>query len=145
MRFLRSLMVLPALLFMGCPGESDSHSKPSGDKDSFSVREGRRLYSQYCSPCHGESADGSGNYLAYGLTPQPPDFTSPDFLRDRDRDLLATAISGGSTALGKSNLCPPWGNTLRTAEIGVLVDYIEKTNELANNDSEPGQENDEEE
>jgi mono/diheme cytochrome c family protein len=145
LNFLRILVVLPVLLFMGCLGESDSHSKSSGDRDSFPVREGRRLYSHYCSPCHGENADGSGNYLAYGLTPMPPDFTSPEFLRERDRDLLATAISGGSAALGKSNLCPPWGNTLRAAEIGSLVDYIEKVNELANNVSEPGKEHDEKE
>jgi mono/diheme cytochrome c family protein len=99
--------------------------------ESFAVREGKRLFAHNCAPCHGENGDGSGKYFGYVLEPQPPDMTAPDFLRDRSDSLLAAAITGGSAALGRSNLCPPWGNTLHSMEIEYLIKFIKKTNEQA--------------
>jgi mono/diheme cytochrome c family protein len=113
-----------ALAALNC---SESHRPPSGESsrtESFSVREGRRLYGHYCSPCHGESGDGFGKYFGYGQKTQPPDFTAPDFFHNRNDSLLILTISEGSVALGKSNLCPPWGKTMRREEIMFIVNYI---------------------
>ncbi len=120
------LMLALILAALNC---SESH-RPRSDKspgtENFSVREGRRLYSHYCSPCHGESGDGFGKYFGYGQKTQPPDFTAPDFFQNRNDTLLILTISEGSIALGKSNLCPPWGNTIRREEIVFIVNYIKK-------------------
>ncbi len=142
---LRFLLILSAFVFVSCSKELEKDSNNPKHGENFSISEGRRLFAHYCSPCHGDNGDGLGKYLGYELNPQPPDFTSPDFLQDRSDSLLRTAVTEGSAALGKSNLCPPWGNTLRAAEIEFLVAYIKKTNEMANNDSESDQEHNEKE
>jgi mono/diheme cytochrome c family protein len=120
-----------ALIGLGCSGESADHSQSVNAEADFSLREGRRLYSHYCSPCHGENGDGAGKYLGYEMETSPPDFSSPDFLRERDDELLVRAITAGSSGLDKSNLCPPWGKTIRAAEIEFLADYIKFINETA--------------
>lgn len=145
MRFLCLLSIVSALIGLGCSGESADHSQSVNVEDDFSIREGRRLYAHYCSPCHGENGDGAGKYLGYEMETSPPDFTSPDFLRERNDELLVLAITAGSSALDKSNLCPGWGKTLHATEIELLADYIKFINEAANSERELDQEHDDEE
>lgn len=126
------IIFLVSLFFVNCKEKSDSVANNQIEQENFSVREGRRLFIHYCSPCHGESGDGFGKYLAYGMEPKPPDFTLPDFLENRPDELLYLTVSEGSTGLGKSNLCPPWGKTFRKEEINLIVDYVKYLNEIAN-------------
>ncbi len=126
------IILLLSLNFAGCQERSESHENNHVRKENFSVREGKRLFIHYCSPCHGESGDGFGQYLAYGLEPKPPDFTSPDFLIKRSDTLLLLTISEGSISIGKSNLCPPWGKTFRKEEINFVADHVKYLNEKAN-------------
>ncbi len=119
-----------ALAALNCSESRHPRSAESSRTESFSVREGGRLYGRYCSPCHGESGDGFGKYFGYGQKTQPPDFTAPDFFQNRNDTLLILVISEGSIALGKSNLCPPWGNTIRREEIMFIVNYIKKFKSL---------------
>lgn len=133
-RFLVVNLVL-ILMMIGCSSESQQYSKQIIRKESFSVRQGKRLFTHYCSPCHGEKGDGFGIYLSYELEPQPPDFTTPEFFQKRNDEMLIMSIKNGSIAIGKSNLCPPWGNTLNNVEIEYLVKFIKKINEEANADS----------
>lgn len=137
------IIILISLFFISCKEKSDSVANNQFKQESFSVREGRRLFLHYCSPCHGESGDGFGKYLAYGLEPKPPDFTLPDFLESRSDELLYLTVSEGSTSLGKSNLCPPWGKTFRTEEINLIVDYVKIINEQANVNNEDNNSSDE--
>lgn len=116
-------------MILSCSGQSGKHANEPAHKESFVLREGERLFAHYCAPCHGENGEGSGKYLGYMVKPQPPDMTAPDFLQYRSDSLLAVAITGGSAALGRSNLCPPWGNTLHSMEIEFLIKFIKKTNE----------------
>jgi len=121
-----------SLIFSGCQERSESHEDNHAQKEKFSFRDGRRLFMHYCSPCHGESGDGFGQYLAYGLEPKPPDFTSKDFLERRSDKVLFLTISEGSISQGKSNLCPPWGKTFRKEEIIIIADYVKYLNEIVN-------------
>lgn len=126
------LIFLLSLNFTACKERSKSNENDQGQKENFSVRDGRRLFIHYCSPCHGEIGDGFGQYLAYGLEPKPPDFTSPDFLKKRSDKVLFLTISEGTISLGKSNLCPPWGKTFRKEEINFIANYVKYLNEKAN-------------
>jgi hypothetical protein len=126
-------ITLILILLIGCEKGSKYFSHNSNRRNNFTFNEGKRLFEHYCAPCHGETGDGLGKYYAYGLEPQPPDFTDPEFLFNRNNELLYLNIQEGSVALGKSNLCPPWGYTFRLEEIECLVTYIKKINEDAIN------------
>lgn len=128
------LILLLTLNFAGCKEKSENHEKDQVQKEDFSIRDSRRLYVHYCSPCHGVSGDGFGQYLAYGLEPSPPDFTAPGFFEERSDKILFLTISEGTVSIGKSNLCPPWGRTFRKEEISFLVGYVKHLNEIANAD-----------
>jgi mono/diheme cytochrome c family protein len=144
MRTFYFILILLIVIITGCTKEPENNSNFPKNKSDFSKREGRHLFIHYCSPCHGENGDGYGQYFAYGLEPQPADFTAADFLQSRNDKTLFLSISHGSAALGKSNLCPPWGNTFHQEEIAFLIDYIkilyknenveEKSEEVNNND-----------
>lgn len=128
------ILLLLTTNFCGCDEKSQNHETDQVQKESFSVKDGRRLYNHYCAPCHGESGDGFGQYLAYGLEPTPPDFTTPGFFEERSDKILFLSISEGTVSIGKSNLCPPWGKTFREEEISFLVNYIKLFNEKADVD-----------
>ncbi len=131
MKVLFLIIISLSIIFLACSGETEI-PKNIIKKDAFSTREGKRLFLHYCSPCHGKNGDGFGKYFGYGLEPQPPDFTTKEFIEKRNNELLILAISGGSFALGKSNLCPPWGNTLYKEEINFIIHYIKYLNKKAN-------------
>lgn len=132
MKVLILIIISLSIIFFGCSIEAEIPKNNINKKDDFSTREGKRLFLHYCSPCHGENGDGFGKYFGYGLEPQPPDFTTEEFIENRNDELLILAISEGSKAVGKSNLCPPWGNTFHKEEIDFIINYIKNLNEKVN-------------
>ena len=132
MKVLFLIIISLCVIFLSCTEEAEIPENNFSKKDNFSTREGERLFLHYCSPCHGENGDGFGKFFGYGLEPQPPDFTTEKFIENRNDELLILAISEGSTAVGKSNLCPPWGNTFHQEEIEFLIDYIKILNKNEN-------------
>ena len=115
----------------GCRREGQAASQdPLGDvfrrqaqEEGLSRTEtdGKRLFAHYCATCHGEGGQGDGQN-AYNLDPKPPEF---------QRSLQAHApaywrqiIEGGSAAVGRSPLCPPWGRALSAREIDALIAYL---------------------
>ena len=78
------------------------------------------LYQHYCAHCHGEDGRGSGRLWASDLPASPTDLTA----LGRDKEYVAALIRDGSAAQGKSNLCPPWGQTLSPANLERLAQYI---------------------
>ncbi len=92
-------------------------------KSSRRMKRGRTLYEQYCSACHGKKGLGDGRYVATELTPKPTDFTQsgPDAL---DGKQLESWIRQGSSAFNRSDLCPPWGQTLTEGDIQVLAQFV---------------------
>jgi len=83
---------------------------------------GRRVFAQRCATCHGPAGRGDGQN-AYNLRPPPPDFQeSLAKLSGADRRAV---IEGGTAALDRSPLCPPWGRTLHGEEVEALVAYMQ--------------------
>jgi len=85
--------------------------------------EGRKLYSAYCSSCHGEM--GKGNGVAAGSLPvKPADHTSGATMNKLTDKFLQDIIAKGGGAVGKSTFMPPWGGALNENQIRDIVAYI---------------------
>jgi mono/diheme cytochrome c family protein len=92
--------------------------------DALSAREarGHRVFLQRCATCHGPQGRGDGQN-AYHLDPPPPDFQeSLAKLPVADRRKV---IEGGTAALGRSPLCPPWGRSLGPEDVDALLAWLE--------------------
>jgi mono/diheme cytochrome c family protein len=92
-------------------------------EDGLSAREshGHRVFVQRCATCHGAAGRGDGQN-AYNLDPPPPDFQETlSALSPKDRRRV---IEGGTAALGRSALCPPWGRSLDEPEVEALLAYL---------------------
>lgn len=111
------------LTLSGC-SQSPRSSRPTQAVDRFALEEGGRLFQKYCAPCHGPAGRGDGRFFASSLSPPPPDLTSAEFERSRNDADLIRVINLGTSAIGKSDLCPSWGKTFSATEIEYLVAFI---------------------
>ena len=84
----------------------------------------KETFVYYCSPCHGKAANGKGIYFTVDLEPSPRDLTDVEYMAALTDDYLLNFISKGSAAMEKSELCPPWGNTLGEDRIKGLIAYL---------------------
>jgi mono/diheme cytochrome c family protein len=85
--------------------------------------EGKKLYSQYCSTCHGDTGKGDGS-AAQALPAKPADHTNGGIMNQLSDQFLITIISKGGSAVGKSSFMPAWGNAISDKEIRDIVAYI---------------------
>ena len=129
----RSLLVVlaPLLLIAGCSRDQRAtRADPLMDVFRRQAQEeglnrqqtfGKRLFGSYCATCHGDRGEGDGQN-AYNLDPAPPDFR--DSLKTRPPSYWRQVIEGGTAALGRSPLCPPWGLELTDRQVDAIVDYM---------------------
>lgn len=83
---------------------------------------GKQLFAERCATCHGPAGRGDGQN-AYNLQPPPPDFSeSLAGLPVPDRRRV---IEEGTTALGRSPLCPPRGTALDDDAVEALLAYLD--------------------
>jgi mono/diheme cytochrome c family protein len=87
---------------------------------TYGEGQGKHLFAQYCSTCHGDDGHGDGQN-ASNLNPPPPDLTVSK--NARDAAYLRRVIGQGSAAIGRSALSPPWGRSLSPQQIDYLVAY----------------------
>lgn len=109
--------VLFALLCVGMAQAAPEQGSGSQKvlREYYDLREGKRLYEQYCRFCHGEQGKGK----AFDVTPPPADLTSPTVQEKSDFDLTQT-IHGGEqgTAMGA------WKWTLSDKDKQNVLQYI---------------------
>ncbi|MEE9614221.1 MAG: cytochrome c [Thermodesulfobacteriota bacterium] len=86
--------------------------------------EGRRLYLQWCSQCHGIEGRGDGINSTPDLKVNPRDHTDTLFMSTRSDENLNDVIRGGGTSVAKSSIMPPWRATLTDEEIKTLIGYL---------------------
>ncbi len=86
---------------------------------------GEETYRLYCVQCHGTQGTGFGiNQTGGGLSVSPIDHTSGKLMSKRSDKKLRLVIAKGGDAVSKSDLMPPFGNTLTEKEIDALVLYL---------------------
>jgi mono/diheme cytochrome c family protein len=127
-RALRSAALLLVVLSVaGCraaPAPGKDAVQEAFRDDALDAREarGHRVFLQRCATCHGPQGRGDGQN-AYNLQPPPPDFReSLAKLSVGDRRKV---IEGGTAALGRSPLCPPWGRSLGPDDVEALLAWLE--------------------
>ena len=133
------LMILTcAVLFTAC---SDKNQKPvvtaavssadsTAQSDSvrnslltYEQRQGKYLYTKYCSVCHGDEGKGDG-FNAFNLDPKPRDFTDAKYMNLLDDQRLAETITFGGRGVNRSPLMPSWGGRLNKDQIQFLIAYV---------------------
>ena len=85
--------------------------------------DGRSLYTNYCSACHGEKGKGDG-VAAKGLPAKPADQTNGAIMNQLSDKYLIEMISKGGGAVAKSGFMPAWGSSLNDKQIRDIVAYI---------------------
>jgi len=85
--------------------------------------EGKKLYTTYCSTCHGESGKGDG-VAGASLPVKPADHTNGAVMNKLNDKFLQDIISKGGGAVGKSTFMPSWGGALNDSQVGDVVAYI---------------------
>ena len=91
--------------------------------DPAALKDGKILYSTYCTPCHGEKGKGDGA-AASALNPKPADHTSAAMLAESDGSLFYK-ISEGRTPM------PQYKTTFTEKQRWELVTYIRTLNKSA--------------
>ena len=118
-RLIIALAVIPALASVPVAlGEELINRRQQARQAFLAAPHG--LYLHYCAHCHGEDGTGGGRLWASELPATPTDLTA---LRV-DKEYVVAVIRDGSAAHGKSNLCPPWGRTISSANVDRLAQYV---------------------
>ncbi len=81
-----------------------------------------RLYSQYCSVCHGDRGD-SRSRARGSMIPPPRDFTSPQSSVELTRQRMIHSVTEGRPGTAMA----PWKNQLNGEQIAAIVDFIRIT------------------
>jgi mono/diheme cytochrome c family protein len=120
-------LIVSALLFtvgITMCSEPPQQGDLTENKISYAVREGKRLFVHYCSPCHGEDAQGAGRYFPSQIRYRPTDFVNTSYLKNTEEAVIFKAIKFGSVSLGKSNYSPAYKNSLRDEEMDNIIEYL---------------------
>jgi mono/diheme cytochrome c family protein len=124
---LMAFLVIAAAQVPQLPRSQDNPSKPNKTQ----VKEGGKLFQNYCASCHGLDARGSGP-VTPALKTIPPDLTRIEKKNGMfPAEHLQKSIAGrnGVDVHGTSEM-PVWGNVLPEKEISIIVKYLESIQRL---------------
>lgn len=108
------------LLVRENPKSAIAMLESNGQTEQVSVKLGQQIYTTRCTLCHGKFGEGDGRMSKILKSPPPADLTAsraPDAY-------LATIISKGGEAVGRSKHMPPWGDQLSGSEVNSVILYI---------------------
>jgi mono/diheme cytochrome c family protein len=95
----------------------------TGPAHAQNAAEGKKLYSSYCSSCHGDNGKGDG-VAAASLPVKPADHTNGTVMNQFSDKFLTDIIAKGGSAVNKSGFMPAWGSSLNSKQIGDIVAYV---------------------
>ncbi len=92
------------------------------------VEEGRKLYDDYCSGCHGGNLDGKGPH-ARGFDPKPIDFTDVGTIAQLPESYVFWRIKEGGPGLPLeshpwSSAMPVWKKELKDEQVWRIILYL---------------------
>jgi cytochrome c oxidase cbb3-type subunit 3 len=88
----------------------------------YQQAQGKRLFYQNCVWCHAD-ATPAGPSNRSNVTPTPALMNDGSLLNSESDDFMQNIITLGGSALGKSAMMPPYGQTLSQEEIRALIAY----------------------
>jgi mono/diheme cytochrome c family protein len=81
---------------------------------------GEAIFKKYCQGCHGADGNGGGK----GFMPHVGPLARKGYIDQLPDEYLATVISQGGEATGKSAFMPSWKTTLTEQDIADVIAYI---------------------
>jgi mono/diheme cytochrome c family protein len=88
----------------------------------YEQAQGKQVFYDKCVWCHAD-ATPAGPSNRSNLMPQPPLFTDGSVMNPLSNEFIKNIVTLGGSALGKSPMMPPWGNTLNDQEIRAVTAY----------------------
>jgi len=113
-----------------------SEPEPQATSDSLRMEElavGQQAYLAYCAMCHGEWGTGDGPLAEEMLAEagiKPSRLNDRARLAEMGRDELIQVIKRGGGHTGRSNLMPPWGETVDSKLIEEVADFVQALPDL---------------
>lgn len=89
---------------------------------NYQQAQGKRVFNNNCVWCHADATQ-AGPSNRSTLTPTPPLFTDGETFNSLSDDFMRNTITLGGSAMGKSAIMPPWGQTLTPDEIRAVLAY----------------------
>ncbi len=116
---MKVLLVFTVIFFIHVPGNS------IGAEKNDNITRGKRLYGQYCSPCHGLKGNGRGPRAKNELLQPPPrDHTNGFYINMIPDVRLFKVIKYGGKMNNLSHIMPQWRHILSDEEVLQIVAYI---------------------
>ncbi len=84
--------------------------------------DGRRIFAEYCSVCHGDRGQGAV-WAQSGLNPPPANFTDPVLQKELTRERMIFSVTYGRPQTAMSS----WKKRLNDDEIESVVDYVRQS------------------
>ena len=85
--------------------------------------EGKKLYTNFCASCHGDTGKGDGP-AGRALPVRPADHTNGAVMNQMNDKFIVDIITKGGSVVGKSSFMPAWGGSLNDNQIRDIVAYI---------------------
>jgi mono/diheme cytochrome c family protein len=90
---------------------------------NYEQSQGKRIFYAYCVWCHADSTP-AGPSNRSNLSPAPPLGNDGSGLNALSDNLLRNTITLGGSAMGKSAMMPPWGQTLTQGQIDAVIAFL---------------------
>jgi mono/diheme cytochrome c family protein len=103
--------------------EQDSNDPQHIISLNYEQADGKRVFYDKCIWCHADATPAGPSNRA-NLTPQPPLLTDGNVLNPLSDAFIRNIVTLGGSALGKSPMMPPWGDTLNQQEIRDVTAYV---------------------
>lgn len=89
------------------------------------VKKGKRVYEQFCVPCHGLEGKGDGTRgKSERFDPMPRNHTNGEYMNKRPQEELTGVIKNGGFSKNFSHIMPPWKTVLTDDEIWDVLAYV---------------------
>ena len=89
------------------------------------AKRGKRIYQQYCTPCHGQKGNGRGPRAKNeALQPPPRNHTNGFYMNMQNDVRLFKVIKFGGKANNLSHIMPQWKHILNDKQIFSVVAFI---------------------
>lgn len=91
-------------------------------KLGYQEAHGKHIFYEYCVWCHAD-ASPAGPSNRGNIMPRPPLMDDGEKLNGKSNEYMQNIIALGGSAVGKSAMMPPYGNTLSAAEIADVIAF----------------------